>query len=92
MVRDRAVRLLEHPVGDPADRRRVVLIGERLGEHGERADGCLQLVADVGDEVGADGVDPPALADVLDGRERTALRRGSRGDDRRRSSVGRTAR
>ena len=73
-----AVRLLEHPVGDPPDRRRVVLVDQRLGEHRQRADGRLELVADVGDEVGADRVDPAPLADVLDERERTAVRGSAR--------------
>ena len=44
------------------------LVGQRLGEHGERADRRLQLVADVGDEVGAHRVEPSALADVVDRR------------------------
>ncbi len=48
----------------------VVLVGQRLGEHREGADRRLQLVADVGDEVGAHRIDTPALADVLDRRHR----------------------
>ena len=68
IVRGDAVRLVDHPLGDAVDDVEVVLVGERLGEHGERADRRLQLVADVGDEVGAHGVDAAPLADVLDRR------------------------
>ena len=39
-----AMRLGDHPVGQPVDHLRVVLVGQRLGEHGERADRRLQLV------------------------------------------------
>ena len=59
-VVDRArdpVRLAHHPLGDALDDLEVVLVGERLGQHGERPDRRLQLVADVGHEVGAHGVD-----------------------------------
>ena len=55
----------------------VVLVDERLGEHGQRTDRRLQLVADVGDEVGAHGVEAGALADVVD--DRPARRRRARG-------------
>ena len=37
-----------------------------LGQQTERADRRLQLVADVGDEVAAHGLEPAALGDVVD--------------------------
>ena len=81
IVRDDAVRLVDHPVGDAVDDAEVVLVGQRLGEHGQRADRRLQLVADVGDEVGAHGVDAAPLADVLDRRHRAAALERRGGDD-----------
>ena len=72
-----AVRLVDHALGDAVHDAEVVLVGQRLGEHGQRPDGRLQLVADVGDEVGAHGVDPPPLADVLDRRHRAAALRAA---------------
>ena len=44
----------------------VGLDEQRLGEEAERAHRRLQLVADVGDEVAADLLEPAALGDVLD--------------------------
>ena len=44
--------------------------GERLGEHLERADRRLELVAHVGDEVAAHALDPVHLGDVVDERGR----------------------
>ena len=83
-VVDRAgdpVRLVDHPRRPsrwttPGS----VLVDQRLGEHGQRPDGRLQLVADVGDEVGAHGVDAPTLALVLDRRHRATARQRARGD------------
>ena len=51
-------RLVHHPLGQPAGDLRVVLAEERLGQQAERADRRLQLVADVGHEVAADGLEP----------------------------------
>ena len=59
-----------HPAREPGDHRRVVLALERLGHQAQRADRGLQLVADVGDEVPADGLQPAPLGDVLDDRHR----------------------
>ena len=47
----------------------IVLGEQRFGEQAERADGRLQLVADVGDEVAAHGLEPPALGHVVDDAE-----------------------
>ena len=41
-------------------------LADRLGQQVERADRRLELVADVGDEVAADGVDPALAGAVLD--------------------------
>ena len=78
-VIDRAghtVRLVDHAPGDALHDLGVDVVvgavGERLGEHRERTDRGLQLVADVGHEVGAHGVDPPPFADVLDRDHRPA--------------------
>ena len=59
---------------------RVVLGDERLGEHLERADRRLELVAHVGDEVAAHALDPMDLRDVVDerrGTERSLVVRSS---------------
>ena len=86
-----AVRFVDHAAGDPVDDAEVVLVGHRLGEQGQRPDGRLQLVADVGHEVGAHRIDPAAFADVLDRRHRpTALERAARTTTATRA--GRTAR
>ena len=66
--RRRAVRLVDHLAGQALHDLDVVLVGDRLGQHGQRADRRLQLVADVGDEVGAHRVEPGPLADVVDRR------------------------
>ena len=77
-----AVRLVEHAIGDAVHDVEVVLLAERLGEHGHRPDRRLQLVADVGHEVRPHGVDPSTLTDVLDRRHRaTALERCGGDDD-----------
>ena len=81
------MRFGDHPFRHSAHDVRVALVGQRLGEHSEGADRRLQLVADVGDEVGAHSVDSPAFADVLDRRHRRAalksLGRHDHGDPRR---------
>ncbi len=46
--------------------RRVGLRDQRLGEQAERAHRGLQLVADVGDEVAADLLQPSSLGHVVD--------------------------
>ena len=52
-------RLDLHPAGEALHGLRVVgRVGDRLGEQRERADRGLELVADVGDEVAADRLDP----------------------------------
>ena len=57
MMRADAVGLGDHALGQAAHERGVVLVGDRLGQQGQRADGRLELVADVGDEVGAHGLE-----------------------------------
>ena len=64
----------------------------RLGEQRERADRGLELVADVGDEVAADRLDPAGLGEVLDEQQHQvgAERRHPGGDERsRRGRAGR---
>ena len=56
-----------HPLGEPAHGLGVVVrVEHRLGEQGHAADRGLELVADVGDEVAADLLDPARLGAVLD--------------------------
>ena len=50
----------------------IGLTVDRIGEHRQRADGSLQLVGDVGDEVGAHRVGAHARAHVLGGDHRAA--------------------
>ena len=59
-------RLGEDALGQPSDDIGVVLVEQRLGEQAQRPDGCLQLVADVGDEVAADGFEPSPFGHVVD--------------------------
>ena len=59
---------LHHPLGERTRHRRVVLRGERLGQHLQRADRRLQLVAHVGHEVAAHALDAVHLGDVGDER------------------------
>ena len=73
MVRAARWASLDHLVGESPGGRRVVDVGQRLGQHGKRTDRGLQLVADVGDEVGANGIETGAFADVVDGRQRPAV-------------------
>ena len=74
----------------PANRgHRLGVVGgllHRLGEQVERADRGLQLVADVGDEVAADRLDPALAGAVLDQRQHqpAAQRRHPGGDVQRR--------
>ena len=76
--------LVLHPPGEPADRLRVVgRVQHRLGQQGQRADRRLQLVADVGDEVAADGLQPVRLGDVVEQQRHVAAlhQRGDPGAD-----------
>ena len=66
----------------PANRRTAsgssARVDHRLGEQRERADRGLELVADVGDEVAAYGLDPAGLGAVLDQHQHQARRRAAR--------------
>ena len=79
--RDEPVALGEHPAGEPLDGLRVVGgVGDRLGEQPDRADGGLQLVGDVGDEVAAYRLDPALAGAVLDqGQHQPGARAARRG-------------
>ena len=70
-------RLVQHPLGQAAGDRGVVLAEQRLGQQAERPDRRLQLVADVGHEVAADRLEPAALGDVVDRRRARRCRRRS---------------
>ena len=61
--------LVVDAAGEALGHLRVGLGHERLGQQAERAHRRLQLVADVGDEVAADLLEPAALRDVLDQRD-----------------------
>lgn len=76
-------RLDLHAPGEPGHRLRVVgRVHDRLGQQRQGADGRLQLVADVRDEVAAYGLDAAGLGQVLDEEEHQpgAERRHPRGD------------
>ncbi len=73
MVRAGAMRLADHLVGQPPDRIRVVDVGECLSQHCKGPDRRLQLMADVGNEVSSHRIQAGALADIVDGHERTAV-------------------
>ena len=60
-------------LGEPAGHVGVALDEEGLGQQAERADGGLELVAHVRDEVAADLLEAAALRDVLDHREHAEL-------------------
>ncbi len=61
------VALGEHPPAEPLDRLGVVRrVVDGLGEEADRADRCLELVADVGDEVASYRLDLPLPCAVLD--------------------------
>ena len=65
--RGQADRLPLHPGGEVPDGVRVLgRVGHRLGEQAQRADRCLELVADVGDEVAPDLLDAARLGAVVD--------------------------
>ena len=66
MVRPTRKASVQHPLGQPAGDGRVVLGEQRLGQQAEGPDRGLELVADVGDEVAAHGLEPAALGDVVD--------------------------
>ncbi len=52
------------------------MLGDRLGEQGQGTDRRLQLMADVGDEVGAHGIEAGAVAQVVDHCQRTTADQG----------------
>ena len=55
-----------HPGGEAAHQIRLVRrLHDGLGKQVHGADRGLQLVADIGDEVPADGIDPALLGDVF---------------------------
>ena len=70
-----AIALGQHAGDHPADRLGIGLVDERLGQHRQGPDRRLQLVRDVGDEVGATLLDPTPFGDVLDERHAAAVRR-----------------
>ena len=70
------VCLVDHLVRETLDHLGVVLVGQRLGQYRQCAHRCLQLVADVGDEVGTYRIESSSLADVVDGDQHTAVGQG----------------
>ena len=64
-----AERLGEHALGQAVGDGGVVLGQQRLGEQRQGADGRLQLVADVGDEVAAHRLEAAPVGDVVDDHE-----------------------
>ena len=79
--------LVLHPAGEPATASGSSAASSTASaSRVERADRRLELVADVGDEVAADGVDPARLGAVLDQHqhEPAAQRRHPGGDLQRR--------
>ena len=56
----------------------VVAVDQRLGQQRQRTDRRLQLVADVGHEVGAHRIEARPLAEIVDGGERSAVAEGHR--------------
>ena len=82
-------RLHLHPLGEPGHRLRVVVgVEDRLGQQGQPADGGLQLVRHVGDEVAPDLLEPAGLAAVVDEEQHVlgAQRRDPGADDEPRST------
>ena len=73
-----------HPAGEPTHGLRVVRgVEQRLREQCDGPHGCLELVADVGDEVTAYGVDAPRFGAVLDEQEdKCRAERGDPGEHR----------
>lgn len=72
-----------HTSGEALDGLRVVRgVHDGLGQEGERADGRLELVADIRDEVAPYRFDPPGLGEVLDEEQHEpgAQRGDTRGD------------
>ena len=58
--------LVAHASGQPLHDGRVVFVEQGVGQHDERTDRRLQLMADVGHEVAPDGVDALLFGDVVD--------------------------
>ena len=80
-----ALRLLHDPIGERTGHRRVVLGDQGLGQHLQRADRRLELVAHVGHEVAAHALDPVHLRHV--GDERRHAERAVHRADRHRPEV-----
>ena len=80
----------DHPFRHSVDDIGVVLVGQRLGEHGKGADGRLQFMTDVGDEVGAHGI--ARLRSLTSSIVATAEPRGALRRSRRRRLSGPLAR
>jgi hypothetical protein len=76
-----AVALVDHATEEPLDDLGIVLDGQGLGEHRQRTHRRLQLVADVGNEVGPHRIEAAAFADVLDRRHRRSVGQRRRADD-----------
>ena len=72
----RAVGFIDHLLGEAACRGRIVDVCQRLGQHRESTHRGLQLVADVGDEIGAHGLETGPLADIVDRRQRATIFEG----------------
>ena len=86
---DQPLALGEHPAGEPLDGLGIVGgVLHGLGQQPDRADRRLELVADVGDEVTADRLDPALAGAVLDqGQHQPAAeRRDPRGHVPRRGA------
>ena len=77
------IRLGEHARDHAGDRVEVGLVDQRLGKHRQRADRRLQLVRDVGDEIGARLLDPAPLRDVVHERHAVPVWQRPGGDDER---------
>ena len=74
-----AIRLDDHPLRQTFDDLAVGFVADRLREEAERPDGCLQFMADVGDEVAPDGLGPTLQGTVLDDGQATDSGRSAEG-------------
>ena len=74
-----------HPLGEPGHGLGVVVrVEDGLGQQREAADRGLQLVADVGDEVAPDLLEPAGLGAVVDEQQHVRRARAARPGRRRR--------